>query len=150
MEFDIVDRKKYPTYPKFGFGTYIFRMGVNPFASIVGLSLFYLTPFLIFRFFGMPSFGMNLIMFGLTLMTMALLISPILLYSQKMLIENNYLTIKIGKKIIRKFPLTEITQIQKVSRFNGAYELRFNQGKKMMFLFTDQIPKELEEHLISN
>lgn len=149
MEFDIVDRKKYPNYPKFGFGTYICRMGVNPFASIIGLSLFYLTPFLIARFFGMPSFGMNLIILGLILMTLALLISPMLLYSQKMFIENNCLTVKIGEKIIRKFPLSEITHIKKVSRFNGAYELRFNQGLKMMFLFTDQIPQELEVFLIN-
>lgn len=150
MDFDIVDRKKYPTYPKFGFGTYILRMGVNPFASMVGLSLLYVTPFLIAHFFGMPSFGLNLIILGLILMTLALLISPVLLYSQKMLIENNCLTVKIGKKIVREFPLHEITQIKKVVRFNGAYELRFAQGMKMMFLFTDQIPKELEEYLVSS
>lgn len=145
MEYDVVDKKKYPSYSKFGFGTYLFRIGINPVASVAVLAWFYLFPFLIIRFFGMPPIGVSLISLGLVLMTLVLLISPLILYSQKIVIENDRFIVKVKNKIIREFSLHEINQIKKVKRFNGAYELRFNGGSRVMFLFTDEVPKELEQ-----
>ncbi|MFP5386746.1 MAG: hypothetical protein ACLGHN_11745 [Bacteriovoracia bacterium] len=146
MQYDIVDKKKYSHYFDFGIGCFLLHIGVNRVASVLGIGGFYLLISLFIIYSEMIFIGKLGLILSLIVFTLFLLISPVLLYKQRAVIRDGLLRVYLSGKLIRQFALNDIDFIQRVRRFNRAYEIRFN-GHKAMFLFTDDLPPELQPYL---
>lgn len=145
MEMRIVSRDKYTSIFDFVWNAWIYRNTNNTWKSVV-LFLLVLVPILIGLTYGYstPTFKLKIIILISLFICMGLV--PLMQWYQKISINNDQISIMLGKLKIKSFKVSEIDYIKKSNRFNSAYELRFG-GRGVEYLFWDEIPEVLKSRI---